>query len=145
MSATTVGFTSVSKSVQIDASAKEHSPDVDSLAAGSIVASSSATDLMNSVDISVECIDEERLGLGIGDYADVTFLDNDSSGEHALPGGPYEVIRVDNSKRAVLRFRTLTDKWSEMVDQFLTKIKAGKATIKKVRSSDVVRRNNDQQ
>ena len=86
-----------------------------------------------SVDIRVECIDEERTGLGIGDFADVTFLDNDLKDITILPLGPYEVIRIDNSKSAVLRAKILSNKGSQIAEQFITQIKAGKATIKKVR------------
>jgi hypothetical protein len=146
LSASVVGFTSTTKSAHqgdenssADISAVEElSLGIDGEAQSSGTAAGLDKDLMNTVDIRVECIDEERLGLGIGDYADVTLLDSNSDGMIAPPLGPYEVIRVDNSKSAVLRIRTLSDKWSEMADQILLKIKAGKATVKKVRSYQVV-------
>ena len=137
MTASILGFTVASKAVQSDGTVQEHSPDIKALTASSGVVSSSVEGLMNVVDIRVECIDEERLGLGIGDYADVTFLGNVLSSIYSPPLGPYEVTRVDNSKTAVLRIRTLSDKWSEIADQLLTKIKAGKATIKKVKECTI--------
>lgn len=146
LSASVIGFTLATKSAHLgdensntDISAVEElSMGMDGVAESSGSAASADKDLMNTVDVRVECIDEERLGLGIGDYADVTLLDSNSDGVIAPPLGPYEVIRVDNSKSAVLRIRTLSDKWSEVADQLLMKIKAGKATVKKVRSCQVV-------
>lgn len=146
LSASVVGFTSTTKSTHhgdenfsVDISAVEElSPGIDGVAESSGSAASLDRDLMSTVDIRVECIDEERLGLGIGDYADITLLDSISDGMIAPPLGPYEVIRVDNSKSAVLRIRTFSDKWSEMAEQLLMKIKAGRATVKKVRSCQVV-------
>lgn len=144
LGASVVGFTLATKSeVKEDSYAdisavEELSLGIDGVAESSGIAASSDKDLMNTIDIRVECIEEERLGLGIGDYADVTLLDSISDGSIAPPLGPYEVIRVDNSKSAVLRIRTLSDRWSEITDQLLIKIKAGKATVKKVRICQVV-------
>ena len=146
LSASVVGFTSTTKSAHHgDENSKSDNSAVEQLSLGtdgeaesSGSAASAARDLMNTIDIRVECIDEERLGLGIGDYADITLLDSNSDGTIAPPLGPYEVIRVDNSKSAVLRIRTFSDKWSEMASQLIMKIKAGKATVKKVRSCQVV-------
>lgn len=145
LSASVVGFTSTTKSAhhgdentKSDISAVEElSIGIDGVAESSGSAATLDKDLMNTFDIRVECIDEERLGLGIGDYADVTLLDSNSDGMIAPPLGPYEVIRVDNSKSAVLRIRTFSDKWSEMASHLIIKIKAGEATVKKVGSCHV--------
>jgi hypothetical protein len=146
LSASVVGFTSTTKSAhhgdentKSDISAVEElSIGIDGVAESSGSAATLDKDLMNTFDIRVECIDEERLGLGIGDCADVTLLDSNSDGMIALPLGPYEVIRVDNSKSAVLRIRTFSHKWSEMASHLIIKIKAGEATVKKVGSCHVV-------
>ena len=141
LSASIVGYTSVGKAVTVDATVEKEEveyPNIDAMEAGTSEVSSTTKAVIISVDIRVECIDEERTGLGIGDYADITFLDNDSSDISLLPIGPYEIIRIDNSKSAVLRIVNLSNKGSQIAEQFITQIKAGKATIKKVREFFII-------
>ena len=142
LSASIAGYTSLGKAVTQDATMEKEKekkeeevdyPNIDATEAGTREVSSTSKRVIISVDIRVECIDEERTGLGIGDYADVTFLDNDSSDVTLLPMGPYEIIRVDNSRSAVLRIVNLSNKGSQIAEKFITQIKAGKVTIKKVR------------
>lgn len=147
LSASIVGYISVGKAVTLDATEEKEEkedvdyPNIDAMEAGSKGTSSTSKAVIISVDIRVDCIDEERTGLGIGDYADVTFLDNDSEDNSLLPSGPYEIIRIDNSKSAVLRVVNLSNKGSQIAEQFITQIKAGKATIKKVRELSILAKN----
>lgn len=130
---TSVGFTQDATMEKEKEEEEVDYPNIDATEAGTREVSSTSKRVIISVDIRVECIDEERTGLGIGDYADVTFLDDDTSDVTLLPMGPYEIIRVDNSKSAVLRIVNLSNKGSQIAEKFITQIKAGKVTIKKVR------------
>jgi hypothetical protein len=74
----------------------------------------------NTLRLRIACIDEEKLGLGIGEFAEI--IDSE-----AHEYGPFEVLAVESSKAVVLNVYR-----EETREKLLGITKRGKAVLKKV-------------
>ena len=90
----------------------------------------------NRSDLKISCIEEERLGLGIGDFAEMFITPVSSSGNQVEVEvqGPFEVVQVDNSKTAILRLSPIDGTTSYSFDNLVSAAKQGRVTVKKVRT-----------
>lgn len=87
---------------------------------------------INSVlEMKISCIEEERLGLGIGDLAEI-FITPDPTGVTSFnsPYGPFKVLKVESSKTVVLSVDI--DGGSDELIKVMSAIKQGRGTVKKV-------------
>ena len=87
---------------------------------------------INSVlEMKISCIEEERLGLGIGDLAEI-FITPDPTGVTSFnsPYGPFKVLKVESSKTVVLSVDI--DGGSDELFKVMSAIKQGRGTVKKV-------------
>lgn len=87
------------------------------------------------MELRISCIDEERLGFGIGDFAEIVLASGAADSGPQAPLGPFEVVKVENSKTAVLKLRHVADQLSQYSAFIISAVKLGSATIKKVTSS----------
>lgn len=90
--------------------------------------------MMDTVELKVSCIEEERLGFGIGDFAEIVIASSSAGSGSLVPLGPFEVVKVVNSKTAVLKLHHQAEDMSEFTALIIGSVKQGAVTIKKVRS-----------
>ena len=94
-----------------------------------------ATGVTSPLMIKITSIEEERLGLGIDDFAEL-IISPSTSGLNQVdsPLGPFKVIKVDSSKSVVLSVDISDDGENQMImiGNLIDAVKQGRVTMKKV-------------
>jgi hypothetical protein len=90
------------------------------------------SDMIGYSELRISCIEEERLGFGIGDFAEIVIISSAADSGLLVPLGPFEVVKVENSKTAVLKLSHQADDLSQLSELIINAVKLGGATIKKV-------------